>query len=383
MLRALAQETRLRILALGPRLRLRNAAAQTRIVSAARIRLDSRKFVRPFKQIICGDVSEFESHMPRQAVGSPPAIGRWPATKSPQFACWRRQGGRVRDRETAFRIGLRGGPGRSRNFAGRQRLTERCGRLGCFEAKKLFSFVPAPYGQGDAAKRARCSGYSTGFITTNPPHRGRERRTPPRDLQAGHPTAPACAVEVDVKDRRRGSHRWSTPPIKTSRRTPVTNIWKKKVMTEGQPVELLRDGRGIYGIGVSDAFDFEALACTCGIDPRDTRHATYREPSSAVIVKKRRAGVAVGGGVSTRTTVRSRTSTTAGASSTTRESVGAGANVRERSSGQGHAGAGAGQSTEGRASQGNRAPTGARSSGGSQSEPSGSGSSGQSPSGQR
>jgi hypothetical protein len=26
--------------------------------------------VRPFKGIICGDVSEFESHMPRQAVGS-------------------------------------------------------------------------------------------------------------------------------------------------------------------------------------------------------------------------------------------------------------------------------------------------------------------------
>jgi hypothetical protein len=30
--------------------------------------------VRPFKQIICGDVSEFESHMPRQAVGSLQAI---------------------------------------------------------------------------------------------------------------------------------------------------------------------------------------------------------------------------------------------------------------------------------------------------------------------
>jgi hypothetical protein len=102
---------------------------------------------------------------------------------------------------------LRGGPGRSRNFAGRQRLTERCGRLGCFEAKKIFLFVPAPYDQGDAAKRARCSRYSTGFIATNPPHRGRERRTPPRDLQAGHLTAPACAVEVDVKDRHRGPHR--------------------------------------------------------------------------------------------------------------------------------------------------------------------------------
>jgi hypothetical protein len=34
----------------------------------ARIWLDPRKFVRPFKQIICGDVSEFESHMPSHAV---------------------------------------------------------------------------------------------------------------------------------------------------------------------------------------------------------------------------------------------------------------------------------------------------------------------------
>ncbi len=38
-----------------------NAAAQTRIVSKARIRLDSRKSVRSFKGIICVDISEFES----------------------------------------------------------------------------------------------------------------------------------------------------------------------------------------------------------------------------------------------------------------------------------------------------------------------------------
>src|SRR5262245_51961325 len=43
-------------------------AARTRIVSVARIRLDHRKSVRPFKGIICDDVSEFESHMPSQAV---------------------------------------------------------------------------------------------------------------------------------------------------------------------------------------------------------------------------------------------------------------------------------------------------------------------------
>ena len=33
------------------------------------------------------------------------------------------------------------------------------------------------------------------------------------------------------------------------------------------PVELLRDERGIYGIGVSDLFDFEAIAWSCGIEP--------------------------------------------------------------------------------------------------------------------
>ena len=38
------------------------------------------------------------------------------------------------------------------------------------------------------------------------------------------------------------------------------------------PVELLRDGRGIYGIGVSDLFDDQALAWSCGIDPRSWEH---------------------------------------------------------------------------------------------------------------
>jgi hypothetical protein len=36
----------------------------------ARIRLDSRKSVRPFKGIVCDDISEFESYMPSQAVRS-------------------------------------------------------------------------------------------------------------------------------------------------------------------------------------------------------------------------------------------------------------------------------------------------------------------------
>jgi hypothetical protein len=49
--------------------RIPNATAQTRIVSKARIRLDSRKSVRSFKAIICVDISEFESCMPSHAVG--------------------------------------------------------------------------------------------------------------------------------------------------------------------------------------------------------------------------------------------------------------------------------------------------------------------------
>ena len=45
-------------------------AARMRIVSAAGIRLDHRKSVRPFKGIFCHDVCEFESYMPSHAVVS-------------------------------------------------------------------------------------------------------------------------------------------------------------------------------------------------------------------------------------------------------------------------------------------------------------------------
>jgi hypothetical protein len=40
-------------------------------------------------------------------------------------------------------------------------------------------------------------------------------------------------------------------------------------MTEDgcMPAVLLRDGRGIYGIGVSDLFDYEAVAWSCGVEP--------------------------------------------------------------------------------------------------------------------
>ena len=54
------------MLAAGPR--IRGIAAQTRMVSLARIRLVSRKSVRPFKGIICADISEFESYHLSHAV---------------------------------------------------------------------------------------------------------------------------------------------------------------------------------------------------------------------------------------------------------------------------------------------------------------------------
>jgi hypothetical protein len=43
------------------------------MVSVVRIRLDSHKSMRPFKGIICDDISEFESFMPSHAVWSPRA----------------------------------------------------------------------------------------------------------------------------------------------------------------------------------------------------------------------------------------------------------------------------------------------------------------------
>ena len=60
-------------------LRITGAAAQTRMVSVARIRLVSRKSARLFKGIICNDISEFESHMPSQPV--PPLWGYVPLAK--------------------------------------------------------------------------------------------------------------------------------------------------------------------------------------------------------------------------------------------------------------------------------------------------------------
>jgi hypothetical protein len=54
----------------SPELRIPGAAAQTRAVSVAGIRLGSGESARGFKGIICDDISEFESHMPSHAVAS-------------------------------------------------------------------------------------------------------------------------------------------------------------------------------------------------------------------------------------------------------------------------------------------------------------------------
>jgi hypothetical protein len=54
----------------SPELLIPGAAAQTRVVSMAGIRLGSWESARAFKGIICDDISEFESYMPSHAVVS-------------------------------------------------------------------------------------------------------------------------------------------------------------------------------------------------------------------------------------------------------------------------------------------------------------------------
>jgi hypothetical protein len=58
-----------------PERRFPRAAAQTRIVSVARIRLDPPQILRPFKGIICGDISECLPQV-RSPMGNLRAQGR-------------------------------------------------------------------------------------------------------------------------------------------------------------------------------------------------------------------------------------------------------------------------------------------------------------------
>ena len=70
-----------------PRAAYPRAAAQTRVVSLAGIRLRSWESARVFKGIICADVSEFESYMPSHAVGLSQVRGKhFPAPTAP--AAW-------------------------------------------------------------------------------------------------------------------------------------------------------------------------------------------------------------------------------------------------------------------------------------------------------
>jgi hypothetical protein len=51
------------------------------------------------------------------------------------------------------------------------------------------------------------------------------------------------------------------------------------IPSRAMPVELLRDRRGIYGIGVSDLFeDYQALAWRCGIEPPSHPGALFLRP---------------------------------------------------------------------------------------------------------
>ena len=47
------------------------------------------------------------------------------------------------------------------------------------------------------------------------------------------------------------------------------------------PVELLRDRRGVYGIGVLELFDFEVVAWSCGVELE--RYAFERPPGALIL----------------------------------------------------------------------------------------------------
>jgi hypothetical protein len=56
-----------------------------------------------------------------------------------------------------------------------------------------------------------------------------------------------------------------------------------------QPVELLRDQRGVYGIGVSDLFDFEAVAWSCGVEPEP--YTFERAPRALILRPDERSAI--------------------------------------------------------------------------------------------
>jgi hypothetical protein len=57
---------------------------------------------------------------------------------------------------------------------------------------------------------------------------------------------------------------------------------------ESWPVELLRDQRGVYGIGVTDLFDLESVALSCGIE---TEPYAFGDIPTALVLRPDRLGV--------------------------------------------------------------------------------------------
>src|SRR2546429_185279 len=96
-------------------LRIANVAAQTRIVSVARIRLDSWKSVRSFKGIFYNDISEFESDHLSHAVWS---LWRYPVCRNTRAANVGRSEGRRSARRLRALRDIRSGAVRVSAFPG-------------------------------------------------------------------------------------------------------------------------------------------------------------------------------------------------------------------------------------------------------------------------
>ena len=68
-----------------------------------------------------------------------------------------------------------------------------------------------------------------------------------------------------------------------------------RCITETMPVELLRDAPDIYGIGITEPLDLEALAWSCGIDTEETyipaapaadHSACFAQDRAAVVTRR-------------------------------------------------------------------------------------------------
>ena len=107
-------------------------------------------------------------------------------------------------------------------------------------------------------------------------------------LDVSGPTAPTGqAPTKPAKDMR---------PVDDQSDFPATDArgraMSDRCITETMPVELLRDARDIYGIGVTEPLDLEALAWSCGIDtyiravPAAERGAGFAQDRAAVVTRR-------------------------------------------------------------------------------------------------